>query len=304
MTLTARLMPKTTLIGSRPVAALAAGALAALGTLLGGCSGSNNALLEANRALTDRNTSLTQQNDSLNRLNQELQAALAARDRAIAELQSLVADLRAGRSGLEGKLSDLESRLSGMRFGNVALDAETDAALRELAAQHPDLLEYDAARGLLRFRADVTFDSGRDTVKDSAKPTLRKFAEILNAAAARYDVRIVGHTDSQPIRAAATRGHPTNMHLSCHRAISVRNELTRNGVAAERIEAAGRGEHDPLVPNTASGNTPQNRRVEVYLTRPARALGTGGDVNAAAPVSTPAPAPAPTQPSRGEEIMK
>lgn len=286
---------------TRRLGALCAGVLALAGTLLGGCSGSNNALLEANRALTDRNTSLTQQNDSLNRLNQELQAALAARDRAIAELQSLVADLRAGRSGLEGKLSDLESRLAGMRFGNVALDAETDAALRDLAAQHPDLLEYDAVRGLLRFRSDVTFDSGSDKVKESARPTLRQFAQILNAAAARYDVRIVGHTDSQPIRNARAQ-HPTNMHLSCHRAISVRTDLVGNGVAAERVEAAGRGEFDPLVPNTSSGNTPRNRRVEVYLVKPSRSAGTAGPDVGSTPAAAPAAAPA--APSKGEEIMK
>lgn len=288
---------------TRRLGMLCAGVLAIAGSLLGGCGGSNNALLEANRALTDRNTALTQQNDSLNRLNQELQAALAARDRAIAELQSLVADLRSGRSGLEGKLSDLEARLGGMKFGNMALDAETDAALRDLAAQYPDMLEFDSVRGLLRFRADVTFDSGSDKVKDAARPTLRQFAQILNAAAARYDVRIVGHTDSQPIRSAAQRGHPTNMHLSCHRAISVRNELTSNAVAAERVEAAGRGEFDPLVPNTSSGNTPRNRRVEVYLTRPSRAAGTAGPEVGSAP-SAPAAAPAPTQPSKGDEIMK
>ncbi|MCA9300137.1 MAG: OmpA family protein, partial [Phycisphaerales bacterium] len=59
--------------------------------------------------------------------------------------------------------------------------------------------------------------------------------------------------------------HPTNMHLSCHRAISVRRELIGMGVSSQKILAAGWGEMRPLVPNASNGNTPQNRRVEIYL---------------------------------------
>lgn len=288
--------------GRRPLAALAAGVIGMMGLTLGGCSGSNNALLEANRALTDRNTALTQQNESLQRLNQELQEALAARDRAIAELQALVNDLRAGRGGLESQLSSLEARLGNMKFGNMALDADTDAALRALAEAHPDLLEYDPARGLIRFKSDVTFDSGSDKVKESARATLRQFAQILNTTAAAYDIRIVGHTDAQPIRRVAAQ-HPTNMHLSCHRAISVRASLAGDGVAGERMEAAGRGEFDPLEANGSDGKSARNRRVEVYLTKPFRSRGAAMSPVSNEPAPAPAPAPA-SAPRRTEEIMK
>jgi hypothetical protein len=83
-----------------------------------------------------------------------------------------------------------------------------------------------------------------------------------------YEVNIVGHTDSQRISDATARRHPTNMHLSCHRAISVRSVLASMGVPAGRMEAAGWGEFRPMVANTSSGNTPQNRRVEIYLSLP------------------------------------
>lgn len=284
-------------LGSRPLAALAAGVIGMMGLTLGGCAGSNNALLEANRALTDRNTALTQQNESLQRLNQELQDALAARDRAIAELQALVGDLRAGRTGLEQRLSDLDARLSGTRFGNIALDSATHAALQELANQHPDLLEYDAERGLVRFKSDVTFDSGSDKVKDGARSTLRQFAQILNSTAAMYDVRIVGHTDAQPIRNVRAQ-HPTNMHLSCHRAISVRSVLANDGVAGDRMEAAGRGEFDPMEANGADGKSARNRRVEVYLVKPFRSR--GATMTPAAEERSAPAAPA----RRTEDIMK
>lgn len=296
-------MLKTLNLRLGSLACLAGLGLAAM--TLGGCTGSNNALLEANRALQDRNTALTQENQSLQRANQELQGGLSSRERAIAELQALINDLRSQGGNNSSTIASLEERLRSMQFGpiNVALDSATDAALRNLAAQHSDMLEYDPATGALRFKSDVLFDSGRDTVKEAAKPTLRQFAQILNSTAAQYDVRIVGHTDSQPIRAAAAR-HPTNMHLACHRAISVRGELVNSAVAPERCEAAGRGEFDPIVANSASGNTPRNRRVEVFLTKPIRSLGAGG-ASSAAPASAPAAAPvAPARPAVREEIMK
>jgi hypothetical protein len=77
------------------------------------------------------------------------------------------------------------------------------------------------------------------------------------------------------------------MHLSAHRAISVRRVLSDRGVAPERVQAAGWGEHRPSVPNTASGNTPANRRVEIYLVPSTWRGPTGSSASA------PAPAPAP-----------
>jgi chemotaxis protein MotB len=244
------------------------GILAVAGMGLGGCSGSNSALLEANRALQDRNTALTQQNDSLSTQNQQLQNALSERDAALNEARTSISNM--GNSDAAARLAELEARMKNQKFGdiNIALDASTDAALRELANQHPDLLEYDAARGLLRFKSDLTFDSGSDQVKAGAKSSLQAFANILNGAAAQYDVRIIGHTDAQRLSAPTAARHTSNLRLSCDRAISVRGELVGYGVNRDRFEVGGRGEFDPLVPNTSSGNTPQNRRVDVYLVKP------------------------------------
>lgn len=280
--------------------------LGVLAMALTGCGTANTNLLEANRALQDRNTALTAQNESLNRLNQELQAAIAARDAALSEAQALIAALQSGKAGLEGQLSSFQDKFGSLRFGdlNVATDAQTDQALRELAAQHPDILEYDAARGLLRFRSDLTFSSGSDEVSSGGRSTLTQLSGILNGPAAAYDIRIVGHTDSQRISSKTSGRHPTNMHLSAHRAISTRDVLVGTGVAATRVEVAGRGEFDPLVTNASNGNTPQNRRVELFLVR-----GTGGR-GVSAPSASPAapargtPAPVKVTPRSNEDIMK
>jgi chemotaxis protein MotB len=285
--------------GRARIAALAV--LGLIGLTLGGCASSNTALLEANRALREQNTKLVQDNESLHTLNQQLQDALAARDRAMAEMQALLNDTKSGRAEMASRIDDLMRRTAGTNFGNIALDGPTDQALRELAAQHSDILEYDAARGLIRFKSDVTFGSGSDVLSSNAKSTIRQFAQIMNSTAAAYDVRIVGHTDSQPIRRTAAQ-HPTNWHLSCHRAISVLREMTNNSFASERGEASGRGEFDPLVPNASNGNTARNRRVEVYLTKPFRSMGSAR----AETTTTTTPAattPAPAK-SSGDDFIK
>ncbi len=266
-----------------------------LASLLGGCNTSNTNLVEMNRALQDRNQALTAQNESLTNLNQQLQDALSARERALDEQNRLIAELRAGNADALAQFDELNKRFSGLRFGQM--DPQTDAALQQLAAQHPDLLEYDSDRGLLRFKSDLTFASGSDVVSDAGRQTLNQLASILNSGnAAGYDLRILGHTDAQRISAGTARNHRTNMHLSAHRAISVRDVLVGSSVSAERFEVAGRGEFDPMVPNSGNGNTPANRRVEIYLDRPrVKRYST----------SAPASAPAPVQPSRGGvEIMK
>jgi chemotaxis protein MotB len=185
-----------------------------------------------------------------------LQAAMQARNDAEARL-----------AAAQQALANLEGRLNSTSV--LALDSETDTALANLASRYPSLVEYDSARGMLRFNSDLTFASGQAVVNDSAKQSLAALADILNSGSATaYEVQIVGHTDSQKISdATAKRGHPTNMHLSCHRAIAVRDSLKGLGVTPGKMYAAGWGEERPRVPNSGNGNTPANRRVEIYLQR-------------------------------------
>jgi chemotaxis protein MotB len=183
-----------------------------------------------------------------------------------------------------------------MRFGD--LDPATDSALQALAAQYPELFVYDSETGMLRFKSDLTFDSGSDVVKSEARSALGQLATILNGPAAQYDIRVVGHTDAQRVRQVAGRRFKDNLELSAFRSISVRNVLVGAGVAATRVEFAGRGEFDPIVPNTAgSGNTQENRRVEMFLVRPLRR-------GVPAPSGDMGGGDAPSAPAPKEEFMK
>lgn len=245
-------------------------AFAALGGLvfstLGGCvsQGRFDASERDNRMLREQLAQLEQERDSY-----EDQVDNERRLRQQAERAAQQAN--AALSGAQGDLTEMERQLLalGESLDDVALmtlDRRTDQALRELARKYAGRITYDPDRGMLRFSSDLTFASGSDAVTAEGRETLIELAEILKAPEATgYELEIVGHTDSQRISAATARRHPTNMHLSAHRAISVRRELVTMGLPADQIRAAGWGEHRPLVPNTSSGNTPQNRRVEIFI---------------------------------------
>lgn len=243
-----------------------AGAFLALSGALTGCvsQGEYDKLWETNRSLTDRLSQIQGELDACQAQNASLTGSAGNASGLITNLQGENQRLRDQLNQSMQAMRDLESRLGGLELGR--LDPTTDRALANLAAQYPDLIVYDADRGMLRFASDLTFGSGSDQVQAGGAEALGKLAGVLTSqAASGYDVVIVGHTDSQKISSSTAQRHPTNMHLSAHRAISVRKVLGDKGVAWERMQAAGWGEYRPTVPNSPNGNTPANRRVEIYL---------------------------------------
>jgi len=148
-----------------------------------------------------------------------------------------------------------------------ALPPELDSALRDFATRHPDSVEFDSGRGIVKWKSDLLFALGSDVVMDSAKAPLEEFARIMNSEAAlAFDITVVGHTDDTPIGKPATRQkHPTNWHLSAHRAIAVMEILRGYSVTDNRLGVMGYGEFRPLAPNTDAASKSKNRRVEVYV---------------------------------------
>ena len=74
-------------------------------------------------------------------------------------------------------------------------------------------------------------------------------------------VRIVGHTDS-------TGSDAINDPLSLARARTVRDYPEDHGVAATRVETAGRGAREPVADNGSDAGRAKNRRVEILLREP------------------------------------
>ncbi len=246
----------------------------------------------------------------------ELSTSRANEDRLRSQISQARADLESLQGLGDGSKVDLEKlrdaydalskQVAGMDGGGP-LPEHINVLLASLAEQYPDMLQFDAKTGMLRFLSDVTFDSGSARVKDTAQDVLRRFAAILNnPELAGFEAVVTGHTDNVRIGKPETlKNHPTNTHLSAHRAIAVRDLLATDGVAANRLEVAGWGEYRPIVENGARGAA-QNRRVEVFI-RPMSYDTTTGSTGAwsgsnekettpvvpAAPEKDAAPAPAP-----------
>ena len=257
------------MMGIRRTSRIGAVGLITLAGLSVGCVSQEqyDNVTEANRTLEDRNQQLVSDLEEARGLNAQIEQDRARAERALADLRANNAELISQRDSSQSALRDFERRLGEVAFG--PLDPATDRALAELDREAGDLIEYDAAEGRLRFASDLTFGSGSDQLSQTAKDGLKRLAEVLGSREGlQYEIIVAGHTDSVPISNPGTRQrHPTNVHLSAHRAISVRSELVQLGVPANKVGIMGWGEHRPAVANNASGGTAQNRRVEIYLTR-------------------------------------
>ncbi|MBL0926036.1 MAG: OmpA family protein [Phycisphaerales bacterium] len=241
-------------------------ALALSPALLTGCVGqrTHDAAVGSNETLAARNEELVQQLETCNRNASQKDARIAQLEAENANLARLNGELGGSAGRLQGRLDELGRRLDG--FNLAAVDPTTDRALAELAARYPGLMTYDPTQGKVMFNADLTFASGSADVQPQARESLRQLAGIMQQVGGSYELRIIGHTDSQRISRAETRQrYGTNSMLSAARAISVRDVLQQNGMAPDRLMFGGFGEYRPAVQNTSSGNTPANRRVEIYV---------------------------------------
>ena len=148
------------------------------------------------------------------------------------------------------------------------MPADLSNALTEFANANPDIVTFDAARGVVKFKSDVTFGSGSTDLNERAIGTLQRFAGILNSPeAAGYELMVAGHTDNQRVTRQKTidEGNFDNWYLSAHRAISVAAELVKNGVSKARLGVAGYADQQPIASNSTEAGRAQNRRVEIVI---------------------------------------
>lgn len=100
----------------------------------------------------------------------------------------------------------------------------------------------------------IRFDSGKATIKPESEGILKK---IYNLMADHTDLNfsVEGHTDN-------VGEEEFNMELSEKRAQSVKNELVKRGISADRLTIKGLGESKPLHANNTPEGKANNRRVE------------------------------------------
>jgi outer membrane protein OmpA-like peptidoglycan-associated protein len=101
------------------------------------------------------------------------------------------------------------------------------------------------------------FLEGKDELTPESRVELERiFAELKRRPLP--DIAVIGHTDT-------VGGLAYNDQLSRARADRLREMLVDLGIPAGRIEAAGRGKRELLVPTDENVPEPRNRRVEINV---------------------------------------
>ena len=100
----------------------------------------------------------------------------------------------------------------------------------------------------------ITFDVGKSTIKPESMGEINRIATLLKE---NPDLKfsVEGHTDS-------TGSAATNQTLSEARSQAVVDKLVENGIARDRLTAAGKGQSSPIADNGTDEGRAKNRRVE------------------------------------------
>lgn len=114
----------------------------------------------------------------------------------------------------------------------------------------------------LNIPTDISFGSNRADIKPNFRPILDNFAASLNDHPTT-NVTIIGHADR-------TGNDAINDPLSRARAASTRDYLAARGAWINRFSTDGRGSREPIASNATESGKAKNRRVEIYVSEPAR----------------------------------
>ena len=110
---------------------------------------------------------------------------------------------------------------------------------------------------MVNLSSNILFSSGNSVLKPEAKSSLDETVKLLNAYPANK-VLIEGYTDS-------TGNKDKNLKLSYDRAQAVYLYFVQNGIPAERLNAVGYGQDNPIASNQTAKGRAQNRRVNIII---------------------------------------
>jgi chemotaxis protein MotB len=222
------------------------------------------------------------------KLNSQIDLQKAATARALAQIENLneqigalrrqIAALEDALGASEKKAGDAQLRIAdlGQRL-NVALAQRVQelsryrsdffGELREILGNRPDIR---VVGDRFVFQSEILFDSGSATLRPDGRTELDKLASAILDLQSKipsninWVLSVEGHTDIRPV--GATSPFKSNWDLSAARAISVVQYLISKGVPAQRLDAAGFGEYQPIDPGTSEEALAHNRRIELKLT--------------------------------------
>ncbi|HUF45647.1 MAG TPA: peptidoglycan -binding protein [Aestuariivirgaceae bacterium] len=199
---------------------------------------------------------LNQQLGALRRQIALLSDALEAAESRDRESKTQIADLgRRLNSALAQRVQEL-ARFRSEFFGR----------LRSILSQRSDI---HIVGDRFVFQSEVLFPKGSAEINPAGVQELAKLATAITELETQipediaWVLRVDGHTDIDPIRSSAFQ---SNWELSSARAIAVVRLLIEQGVAPNRLVAAGFGEFQPINPGETEEAKSSNRRIELKLT--------------------------------------
>ena len=205
-------------------------------------------------------------NKRIEQLSQELEQLrgdLAASQEQRVQAEQIAQTLQEANEGLSKGKTDLTDQNAALK--EQLAEAQTKA---EVAKEGQWVVGPGVA--MISLPAKLLFDTGKAELLKGADKTLAQVASKIRAEFAARDIYVVGHTDNDPVAKPETkRKHPTNWHLSVHRAVTVARALQKAGVVPKRILASGCSEYRPRASNNTSEGKARNRRVEIYAVVPA-----------------------------------
>ncbi len=201
---------------------------------------------------------LAQQEKATNALQMALDKSLANASQNNVSIEKLVDQINESNQYIR-HLVEVKSKSDSL---NMVL---TNNLTRSLSKEELKEVDVQVLKGVvyISLADNMLYKSGSYEINDRAAETLSKIAKIIKDYK-DYDVLIEGNTDNVPIKRENIRN---NWDLSCLRASSVVQALQNDyGVDPKRLTAGGRGEYNPLQPNTTELGKQRNRRTQIIIT--------------------------------------
>jgi chemotaxis protein MotB len=238
--------------------------------------------------------SLLAKQDSLSSVLTETQLTNEGLENQIAQLKKdtstingQLADLRAQYSEMDANYSKLRSN-SSTEINKLSTDLKKreqrlkeveeilkkrDEATNQLKAKLQEALLGFTKNGLtveikngkvyVSLTDKLLFPSGSIIIDEKGKQALTQLATVLKQQP-EINIAVEGHTDSQKINNLGQI--KDNWDLSVLRSTSVVRFLTEEQkVESVRMTATGKGQYQPLGPNTTAESRSKNRRIEIVL---------------------------------------
>lgn len=192
------------------------------------------------------------------------------------KFDTAVGSLAAALSILEGgarpevqneKETESQSKVKIEKVGQQSRMQITKAvqAINELlqASGSPEVNVEESEDGfVIRLPAQLLFAKGQAKIEgDDAKLFLKRIALVINQMPLGVVADVVGHTDSDD--PDINSPFSDNWQLSTARAISVVEQLIKDGVDPKMLIASGRASYDPYTSNTSPIAMAKNNRVEI-----------------------------------------